>query len=57
MNDIFRFQVIESLERGSFLEQLGSVKRLLRNWMNLNGLTPAQLLFSRVYLTDSSNQS
>lgn len=57
MNDIFRFQVIESLERGSFLEQLGSVKRLLRNWMNLNGLTPAQLLFSRVYLTDAANQS
>ena len=57
MNNIFSFKIITPHNvRAGFAEQLDEVKQELRNWMVLEGVTPAALLSSKVFLTDAANQ-
>lgn len=56
MKKEFIFQIIEPKVRGTFADQLACLKQDLRQWMMDNELTPAQLLFTRVYLSDAANQ-
>lgn len=56
MKEVFSFQILEPQQKGSFSEQLQSLKIALRELMQQQGLTPAHLVFTRVYLTDAANQ-
>ena len=56
MKEVISFQILEPQQKGSFSEQLQSLKIALRELMQQQGLTPAHLVFTRVYLTDAANQ-
>ena len=53
---MFLFQVINPQEGQSLAQQLDSVEQQLYAWMELNGVSNSQLLFSRTHLSDAANQ-
>lgn len=50
------FTTLLPQERGTFDQQLQSLKVELRGWLTEKGLTPGNLVMARVYLTDAINQ-
>lgn len=56
MTDSVAFTTLSSRPGGCLGEQLHELKVALRSWMTEKGLTPADLLQTRVYLTDAANQ-
>ena len=53
---MFLFQVITPKEGQTLAQQLNSVQQQLHAWMEHNGMTDSELLFSRTYLSDAANQ-
>lgn len=56
MEAISQFTTLIPTARGTFAEQLQSLKVELRRWLTDHALTQGNLVMSRVYLTDAANQ-
>lgn len=55
-SEMFVFEVFHPQEGRTFSEQMDSVEKQLRKWMEVHHLSDSDLLLSRSYLSDAANQ-